>query len=268
MEIPLASKCRQELSFALGLARDAGELLLKHFQAGVSVKEKPDKTPVTIADQECERLIREQIAKTYPGDAVLGEEEGESKADDLRSENKPNRKWIVDPLDGTYNFARGIPVFSVLLALEEEGEIVLGVVFNPARQELYYAEKGGSAFKNGKQIHVSEISKIEESQFLFGGPNRILQSGLWEGFTSLMQDTYRQRGLGDYLNFAYVFEGKGEAALETGLYAWDLAPMKVIVEEAGGKFSDLSGGSSVYTGNCLVSNGKVHEAFLARLKMP
>ncbi|MBX9724233.1 MAG: hypothetical protein K2X81_22685 [Candidatus Obscuribacterales bacterium] len=253
----------QDLSFALQICKEAGKLALAHFKQGVEVTMKPDNTPVTLADKECESLIRKLISERYPDDAILGEEE---EAREGSAESK--RKWIIDPIDGTYNFARGIPIFSLLLALELNGEIVIGVVHNPANDDTFYAEKGQGAFRNGLHVHVSKVEKLEDSQFVFGAPNRILSFGYWNGFTKLIEATYRQRGLGDYLNFAYVFEGKAEAALEVGLKPWDIAPMKIIVEEAGGRFSDLDGGNSVYTGSCLVSNGKVHDAYFKMLMTP
>lgn len=250
-----------ELDFAISVCRKAGEVALKHFQTGIQMTMKPDNTPVTLADQECESLIRAAIKNRFPEDALLGEELGASK-----NENGSERIWIIDPIDGTYNFARGIPIFSVLLALEVKGKVNLGVVFNPANNDIFYAQEGFGAYKNEERLSVSKVEKVEDSLFLFGGPNRILQHGLWNGFTNCIEKSYRQRGLGDYLNFAYVFEGKGEASLETGLHPWDLAPMKIIVEEAGGKFSDLDGGDSIYKSHCLVSNGKVHESYLRLLK--
>ena len=249
-----------DLSFAIETCREAGKLVLNHFKRGVEVTMKPDKTPVTLADKEGEELIRKRIEAKFPDDAILGEEEGAS------TEKNSKRRWIIDPVDGTYNFARGIPIFSILLALEVEGDITLGVVHNPALDELYYAERGKGAYRNGERMKVSRVSRIEDSLFLFGGPNRILDAGLWEGFTQCIAKSYRQRGLGDYLNFAYIFEGKAEATIEVGLYAWDLAPMKIIVEESGGRFTDLDGGSSVYKGHCLVSNGIVHDAYLNLLR--
>ena len=251
-----------DLSFAIEVCKEAGKTALRHFKRGVEVTMKPDNTPVTLADQECETLIREMISKRFPDDALLGEEAGESSAG-----SSSKRKWIIDPIDGTYNFARGIPVFSVLLALEEDAEIVAGVVHNPAMEETFYAERGGGAYRNAERIQVSKIAEIENSQFLFGAANRILNAGLWDGFTQAIRKSYRQRGLGDYLDFSYVFEGKAEAMIEVGLKAWDIAPMKVIIEEAGGQFSDLAGTNSVYTGNCLVSNGKLHEAYLSLFKL-
>lgn len=256
----MASK---ELEFALDVCKRAGALALKHFTSGIEMTMKPDNTPVTLADKECEDLIRNEIKAIFPNDAILGEEEGESGNCESNS-----RKWIIDPIDGTYNFARGIPIFSVLLALEIDGKIKVGVVHNPATGDAFYAQSGFGAYKNGERLKVSKVEKIEDSLFLFGGPNRILKEGLWDGFTRCIEKSYRQRGLGDYLNFAYVFEGKGEATIEVGLYPWDLAPMKVLVEEAGGKFTDLDGGDSIYTGSCLVSNGRVHDAYLRLLKNP
>jgi len=126
-------------------------------------------------------------------------------------------------------------------------------------QDTYWAERGKGAYKNGVPIRVSSIEALKEAQINFGGPNRILDSGLWEGFTALISKTQRQRGFGDYLSFGTVFEGKAEACMEVGVQAWDLAPMKILAEESGGKFTDLEGGPSIWSGNCIVSNGLVHD---------
>lgn len=253
----------QELAFAIEACEEAGLVAMKYFKSGVEMTMKPDNTPVTLADKECERLMRDAINRRFSSDAILGEEEGSSE-----NTGMSERKWIIDPIDGTYNFARGIPIFSILLALEDKGEITIGVIHNPSTGEIYYAEKGFGAYRNGKPIGVSRVESLEDSLFLFGGPNRILEKGYWEGFTRIIQKSYRQRALGDYLNFAYVFEGKAEATIETGLFAWDLAPMKILAEEAGGRFTDFEDSGSVYTGNCLVSNGRVHDAYLRLLKNP
>ncbi|MBX9878491.1 MAG: hypothetical protein K2Y22_08530 [Candidatus Obscuribacterales bacterium] len=254
----MADTFNNELTFALKVVEEAGQVALRHFCNGVASEMKSDNTPVTVADKEVEELIRQAIAKQYPADEVLGEEE---------SWNNPSppsagkgRRWIVDPIDGTYNFARGVPIFSIMLALEIDGDVKLGVIHNPALAgEIFWAEKGHGAFKNGSPLKVSSTDNLEESQFNFGAPKRILARGLWTGFTKLIANTYRQRGFGDYLSFAYVFEGKAELALEVGLKPWDLAAVKVIVEEAGGKYYDLTGGQSIYTGDCLITNGKLDD---------
>lgn len=253
----IASAFRAELAFALDLIEEAGRKAVKYFEAGVDVDEKEDGSPVTRADKDIEALIRRAIEEKYPDDGILGEEEIEKKAFlkyQAPDGSKMMRRWIVDPIDGTYNFARGIPIFSTLIALEEGDEIVAGAVYNPIFKDMYWAEKGKGAYKNGERIHVSEIDQMALSLFNFGGPDRIMKEGLWDGFSQLIKRTYRQRGFGDYLGFALVFEGKAEAMLEVGVKPWDLAPMKIIVEEAGGTFVDLAGGHSVYQGGCIVSN--------------
>lgn len=257
-ETVLASAFRAELIFVLDLMEEAGRRAVKYFESGVDVSAKEDGSPVTRADKEIEHMIRERIERQYPDDGILGEEEIEKKAflKYQSEDDKPKlmRRWIVDPIDGTYNFARGIPIFSTLIALEEGDEIVCGAVYNPILKDMYWAEKGKGAYKNGERIYCSKIDKLEDALFNFGGANRILNEGYWDGFTDLMKKTCRQRGFGDYLGFAFVFEGKAEAMLEVGVKPWDLAPMKIIIEEAGGVFADLSGGKSVYQGSCIVSN--------------
>jgi histidinol-phosphatase len=247
----------KEMTFALDIARKAGEVAAEYFRNRTTGTMKSDNTPVTIADQKCERMIREALAQSFPDDEILGEEEGESAT---KATNK--RKWIIDPIDGTYNFTRQVPVWSLLLALEEDGEIILGIVNAPSMGEMYWAEKGGGAFRNGEPTRVSTIATLAESQFEFGAPNRLASDGYWDALRKICEQTYRQRGFGDYLNFGHVFEGKAEAAIEIGVKAWDIAPMKIIVEEAGGRYTDLEGGSSIYKGGCLVSNGLVHEDLL------
>jgi len=253
----VASIYADELSFALSISGEVAAKSLDYFAKGVDVIAKDDGSPVTKADKEVEQLIREAIAKRFPEDNILGEEAGVTTGVvSTAGENqvKRQRKWIIDPIDGTYNYARGIPIWSTLIALEVQSQVVLGVVAAPAMGELFYAALGGGAFKNDKQIRVSETDKLEHALFNFGGPNRIEAAGLWPNLQDVVRRTERQRGFGDFLGFSLVFEGKAEAMLEVGVKPWDLAPMKIIVEEAGGCFSDLSGGDSIYTGSCLVTN--------------
>lgn len=259
MPIPSTST---EMLFALEVCKAAGEIAMDHLRRGLETSTKQDGTPVTQADKECERLIRAKIAEHYPADGILGEEEEEKQL----GANK--RRWIVDPIDGTYNYAKHIPIFATLLALEHNGKIVLGVVHAPAMIETYWAESGQGAFKNGNRINVSKCDDLSKSMLNFGGPNRILECGYWKGFTQLVKQTERQKGFGDYLGFGLVFEGKSEAMIEIGVKPWDIAPMKILVEESGGRYSDLAGGDSVYLGNCLVSNGPLHDEMESTLKAP
>ncbi len=262
----LASAFRAELVFALDICEEAGRRALRYFEAGVEVDQKEDGTPVTRADREIERMLREAIESKFPDDGILGEEELEKTAfikpqSESGGKEPGTRRWIVDPIDGTYNFARGIPIFSTLIAFEEDGDIVAGVIYNPCYNDLFWAERGKGAFKNGERLMTSEINTLTEAHFCFGGMDRIMNYGYWDAFTQLVQRTRRQRGFGDYLGFAMVFEGKAEAMLEVGVKPWDLAPMKIVVEEAGGVFMDLAGGQSVYQGSCLIANAHLADEF-------
>jgi histidinol phosphatase-like enzyme (inositol monophosphatase family) len=259
MSSHLFSAFRSELVFALDVSEQAGRIALGYFKSGVEVTLKYDGTPVTIADQEVERFIRGAIQNKFPEDAMLGEEKGLSEG------KSSTRRWLIDPIDGTYGFARGSHIWSVLVALEEDQDVTLGVVHVPATQETYWAQKGKGAWKNGKQLRVSSYANMSEAQFNFGAINRIQSKGYWPGFERIIKTTGRQRGYGDYLGFTSVLEGRAEANLEVGLYPWDLAPFKILVLEAGGAYSDLAGGQSVHTGNCLISNGILHAEFLKLL---
>lgn len=258
-ELVSETRWQEDLQFAVDTACRAGELAMKYFIAGVEFSKKDDDSPITIADRECEAYIRSRLGQRYPNDAMLGEEEGES------APAVNGRKWIIDPIDGTYNFARGVPVFSVLIALEEAGDIVAGVVHNPAMQETYAASRGRGAFKNGRTIHVSQTQSMADAYLVFGEPVRLLEKNLWGGFGNLLKATYKHRGFGDYLSFGVVFEGKADVGIEVGVKAWDLAPMKVIVEEAGGRFTDLNGNGDIYSGSTMFSNGKFHTEALKLL---
>ena len=249
-----------ELFFALEVCKNAGAIAMNYLEKGFDVANKSDGTEVTKADKECEAYIRDRISKAYPGDSLLGEEEGESAA------ITNGRQWIIDPIDGTSNYAKHMPIFATLLALEEDGEIVLGVVHAPAMAETYWAARGQGAFKNGMAISVSKIDSLSKGQVNYGEIKRLLSMGYWEGFTKIISNARRTRGFGDYLSFGTVFEGKADATIELGVKVWDLAPMKIIVEEAGGRFSDLSGGTSVREGSCVISNGLIHDEVLTMLK--
>lgn len=264
----LSTAFRSELVFALDLIEEAGRVAASYFDSGIKVDQKDDGTPVTKADKEIEQMIRDAIGSRFPDDGILGEEEVEKRAF-IKSQDSEEagvqRRWIVDPIDGTFNFARGIPIFSTLIAFEENDDIVAGAILNPVTKELFWAEKGKGAFKNGTRLRVSEVDAMQDALLNFGAPNRIIEAGLWDNFTNLMKRTYRQRGFGDYLGFAFVFEGRAEAMIEVGVKPWDLAPMKILVEEAGGIFLDLAGGHSVYQGSCVIANKHLAREFYREL---
>jgi histidinol-phosphatase len=248
----------KELSLALSICEKAGQIALKYWQSqDLNVDRKADNTEVTQADKECERMLRQEIAKVYPEDGFLGEEEGESPKRDGQ------RRWIIDPIDGTFNYAKGLPIFATLLALEVNDEIVLGVIHAPAMKETLWAEKGKGAFKNGQKIEVSKCNQLSEAFFTIGAISRIMDFGYWTPFTELVKKTYRQKAPGDYVSFAWVFEGKADLVMEVGLSPWDVAPMKILCQESGGIYNDLNGGDSIYTGKCLITNKYLQKDVLA-----
>ena len=179
-----------------------------------------------------------------------------------------SRRWIIDPIDGTKNFVRGIPYWATLLALEEEGEITLGVVHSPATGELFWARRGQGAWADGVSLRVSPVDRLGEAMLVHSSLNllRPLDGGRrWDGFVRLVETTDRQRGFGDYFGYTFVLRGQAEIMLEADVKAWDIAPFKVLVEEAGGRFTDFAGRPTIYSGTAFASNGSLHDEALALL---
>ncbi len=245
---------QKALELAKQAALQAGEAALRYFHGGANVSIKPDGSPVTQADREAEEIIIAALRKGTQECGFLGEESGE--------EGSKEKRWIIDPIDGTKNFIRGIPVWAVLIALEEKGEITAGVVHNPATGELWTAAKGQGAQKNGERISVSTVGTLAEAQLLHSGLNALRKSKCWDGFVRLVDSTRRQRGPGDYLGYTMVAEGWGEIYLEKGLKPWDTAANQIIVREAGGVFTDMDGNLTIYSGSALATNGKLHKQIL------
>ena len=243
------------LAAAIEAARAAGEVAMKYYRTGFDVTLKPDATPVTQADQGAEQAIRELLGRAFPEHGFLGEEFG--------AVGDQQRRWIIDPIDGTKNFVRHVPIWATLLAFEEAGEIVVGVIHNPVTGDLLSARRGGGARLNGEPVRVSTIAGLREATLLHAGLKLLKDAGYWDGFVRLVDATDRQRGFGDYLGYAMVAEGKAEIYLETDLKPWDLAPCKVIVEEAGGRFTDFAGAPTIYSGSAFATNGVLHDAALA-----
>ena len=249
------------LDAALDAARAAGALALRYFAAGgVQVTLKPDHTPVTQADREAEQTIVKRLESAFPDIGFLGEEYG--------AHGKQGRRWIVDPIDGTKNFTRGIPYWATLLALEEDGEVTLGVVHSPATGDLWWARRGGGAFANGRPMRVSTIDRLADATLLHSSLSwlRALGPGPhWDGFLRLVDATDRQRAFGDYFGYTFVLRGQAELMLEADLKPWDLAPFMVLFEEAGGRLTDFEGRPTIYSGTALASNGRLHAAALSLL---
>ena len=249
---------RPQLEAAIAAAKAAAEVILPYFRSDLQVETKADQSPVTAADRAGEQVIIDTLQGRFPTYGVLGEEFGEQPG-------AADARWIIDPIDGTQNFIRGIPYFATLIALEEAGDITLGVVYAPAENDLLYASKGEGAFASNERLAVSTVSELAQSMLVHGSLNLLLQAHLWEGFTRLVKATRRQRGFGDYFAHTFVCRGQAEVMLETDVKPWDLAPIKILIEEAGGRFTDFTGTPTIYTGNAIVSNGHVHDAVLELL---
>jgi len=232
----------KELDIAMIAAKKAAELALS-YQSAIVAEVKPDKSPVTRADRDCERLIADILTKAFPGDGVLGEE-GSS----LQSGN--GRKWIIDPIDGTRDYVRGNPLWSHLIALEAGGEVVAGVVHLPVLGNLYTATRGGGAHRNWSPIHASSKTSIGESVLCFNAFGKLARTPFKNGFLDWMAQFWAVRGLGGAPDAMMVASGQAEIWIEPGAAAWDFAPLKIILEEAGASFLNFDGGSSIYAGNC------------------
>jgi histidinol-phosphatase len=243
-----------DLSLALALADTADAISLGRFRAhDLVVETKPDLTPVTEADHAVETALRGRLAAERPGDGVVGEEHGSSDAGS-------GRRWIVDPIDGTRNYSRGVPVWATLIALEEGGEPTIGVVSAPALGRRWWAERGRGAFVNGERMQVSSVRVVEDAVLCFA---------LEQQLPELAHRCWHPRGYGDFWAHMLVAEGAADGAIDAvGVSLWDLAAILPIVEEAGGRFTDGEGVARPDGGLGVSSNGLLHEALLAAITSP
>jgi len=236
-----------DLDLALRLADAADAISLPRYRTELVIETKPDLTPVTEADRAVEAEIRRMLASERPDDGILGEEGG--------AVGSGTRRWIVDPIDGTRNYSRGIPVWATLIALEVDGTVQIGVVAAPALHGRWWAERGSGALANGEPMHVSAIGRVEEAVLSFSIETKV---------PPLARDAWHVRGLGDFWAHMLVAEGAVDGAVDAdGLSEWDLAAVQVIVEEAGGRFSDAAGESRIDSGSAITSNGLLHDELLA-----
>jgi histidinol-phosphatase len=257
------SDWRRRYDLAVATAEQAGRLALRYFPDGskerVAVEWKEDHSPVTIADREAEKLLRTAVEKAFPGDGFLGEEFGDQPS-------TTGFRWIIDPIDGTRNFVRGIPLWATLVGLEYQGEQIAGVVCIPTMAQTFRALRGDGAFRNEQQIRVSTSTHLGEAQLFYSSLSWFRKAGCRDVFLKLADQTQRQRGFGDFYGFVLVAQGSGELMVEYGVHAWDVAALKVLVEEAGGRFSDWEGTATIHRPDVIASNGQVHEHALRYLR--
>jgi histidinol-phosphatase len=258
------STVADDISLALRMADEADTLTLDRFGAlDLRVETKPDLTPVTDADESAERLLRGLLASNRPDDAVLGEEFGGTAVFE-------GRQWILDPIDGTKNFVRGVPVWSTLIALLEDGVPVVGVVSAPALSRRWWAGAGEGAFTSflgtSRRISVSGVASLDAASLSYSD----LTTG-WEErrtrFVELTDDVWRVRGYGDFWSYCLLAEGAVDIVVEPEVKIWDLAPLDILVREAGGRFSNVDGSPGPHGGSAVATNGPLHDEVLGRLAL-
>jgi histidinol-phosphatase len=253
-----------DLALALELADLADSITLRRYGASdLFVETKPDLTPVTEADTAVERVVRERLARHAPGDAVLGEEYGNSAG------SGGSRRWIIDPIDGTQNYVRGIPVWATLLAFQDGDGMLVGVVSAPALGRRWWASRGGGAFVADplgsfpRRIGTSGVRDLADAQLCVSGLDGWDDGPRLDALLSLQRACWRTRGFGDFWGYMLVAEGAADICCEAVVSLWDLAAPRIIVHEAGGRFTDLGGVDTADGGDAIATNGLLHDAALA-----
>jgi myo-inositol-1(or 4)-monophosphatase len=235
-------------NFLIETTYQAGKLTLGYFQSNVAVEFKSDYTPVTIADQTAEDYIRSAVEKKYPHHAIVGEERGNKETSGSAF------RWIIDPIDGTKSFIRGVPLYATLVALEIEGEVQAGAAYFPALDELVCAATGLGCYWNGRLARVSENSVLEKAFLTCTSPGNFTEPGKREALERLGKRTYFQAGWGDAYGYALVATGRVEIMLDPGMATWDAGPLLPILREAGGYFGDWKGNPTIYGKEGMATN--------------
>lgn len=249
----MPAKLSKELTVALEASQRAAEVVMRYYARDVRVEQKADASPVTIADREAELIIRKILQKDFPVYGLSGEEFGTTP------EVTP-AQWIIDPIDGTKNFIKGIPLFGILIALLHGGKLELGVSNVPGMKEIMYGQRGLGAFLNDTPVHVSAVAQLSDSMVSIGGLNHFAKIGKAESLLKVMAAPARVRSFGDAYAYHLVASGKFEAVVEAKVDFWDVAAPAAILEAAGGMCTDIDGHPLTESSHTIIaSNGKVHE---------
>lgn len=245
------------------MAEEADAVAMGHFTGRLTISEKPDHTLVTQADTDVETLLRERIAAAYPSHGILGEEFGIEPGDG-------ETRWIIDPIDGTHNYVRGIPIWATLIAVERAGELLAAVASAPALGYRWHASLGGGAARQGagardEPIRVSAVRDLAEAQIVYSSLRAMERAGLGAALRAVVGSAWRERAFGDFWGYMLVAQGSAEVMVETGVKAWDLAAPALIVSEAGGRFSRISGEPGYDGPDALATNGELHDTLVSLL---
>jgi histidinol-phosphatase len=248
--------------FAVDLLDETDAIAVAQLAGGLTVKAKPDATLVTQVDTQVEVRLRDRIREAFPGHGIVGEEFAEEAGDG-------ETRWIIDPIDGTHNMVRGIPVFATLLAVERAGELVAAAVSAPALSRRWHAARGGGASVRDligeRPIRVSAVDRLEEAQLVWSGLRAMEAAGHGPAVRELARRAWRDRGFGDFWGYMLVAEGAAEAMLEVGPTIWDLAAPALILAEAGGRLTNFAGVETYAGPEALASNGALHATIVERL---
>lgn len=254
----MSNDLKSRYEAGIELAQKAAKIAMGYYETALDIEWKHDESPVTIADREAEKFLRNSLKQYFKQDGFLGEEYDDESGDS-------GYRWIIDPIDGTRNFVRGIPIWATLLGLEYKGEMQAGITVAPGLNQTYRALRGDGAFRNDIKINVSNINSLSSSQLFYSSISWFVKAGMEKEFLALASATEKQRGFGDFYGFVLVAQGAGEIMIEHGVHAWDVASIIPLIEEAGGKFSDWKGNKSIYAPDVLVTNGILHQQILDRL---
>ena len=238
------------LNFALDAAWQAGRVTLGYFQTRLAVQRKADNTPLTLADQQAEQKLRQLIEQYWPDHNIIGEEYG-------RTQHNSPYTWVCDPIDGTKSFMCGVPLYANLEALLKDNEPILGVINLPALNEMVYAVRGGGCFWNGRPAHVSTTQKLEDAVVLCSDLDTFGRYGRAPKWQKLIDASYVQRTWGDAYGYALVATGRADVMVDPIMALWDIAPLQVILEEAGGTLTDWQGEATIHNEEAIATNGQL-----------
>jgi histidinol-phosphatase len=256
--VPPPAVLEPALDVARRVVRAAGDAALRHFRRGVTVERKVDRSPVTVADREAEAAMVAIVRSAYPDHAILGEETGAHAG-------TSEWRWILDPVDGTRGFVRGTPSWGPLVALEHRGRVVVGAMALPVLGEVYFAARGLGSWMNDSRVRLSGVGELAEATVCVGWLGGCLEPP-WDGpIAEIARRAHSCWSPGDLASGAWVLSGRADAWIDRGIQTWDIAPFPVLVEEAGGRHSDLAGAATIETGCILISNGALHDELLTRL---